>query len=139
MPTARFSACNAVPAGSTFVGPVTAEAGFNEARAQQAVEPGNYTLKVGAQPQAAAWFSVNVPGEESDLTRTAKEEIDAVLGPEAVLPVGATTDLNEVMRGHISQPWELFPVLMVVLLLVLAVENLLANKFYRREPAGPPA
>ena len=80
-----------------------------------------------------------MPGDESDLARTAPEEIEAVLGTEAVLPVGATTDLNEVMRGHISQPWELFPVLMVLLLLVLAVENLLANNFYRREPAEPPA
>jgi hypothetical protein len=119
----------------TFVGPVTAEAHFNEARAQPAAEPGNYTLVDEAgELTAVSQFSVNLPGEESDLSRTAVSEIDAVLGHDAVLAVEARTDLQEAMRGHISNPWELFPVLMVALLLVLAVENLLANRFYRREP-----
>jgi len=43
-------------------------------------------------------------------------------------------DLSEALQNHWSQPVELLPTLMILLLLVLAVENLLANKFYRREP-----
>ena len=31
---------------------------------------------------------------------------------------------------------ELFPLLMVLLLFVLALENLLANKFYKKEATG---
>jgi hypothetical protein len=120
--------------GPAFVTPATAEANFNQARVQQAGEPGNYYLQIGeAQPEKVSRFSINLPAEESDLSRTAKAEIEAVLGHEAVLSLEARTDLNEAMRGHISQPLELFPILMVILLVVLAVENLLANRFYRRE------
>jgi hypothetical protein len=115
---------------ATFVTNVTAEAHFNEARAQQAAEPGNYKL---GDDGGVARFSVNLPAAESDLSRTPVSQIEAVLGHDAVLAVEARTDLQEAMRGHISNPWELFPVLMVVLLVVLAVENLLANRFYRRE------
>jgi hypothetical protein len=43
--------------------------------------------------------------------------------------------LREALQGHWSQPVELFPWLMILLLLVLAVENLLANRFYRQAPA----
>jgi hypothetical protein len=39
------------------------------------------------------------------------------------------------LAGHWNEPLELFPYLMVLLLFVLALENLLANKFYRREDA----
>jgi hypothetical protein len=119
-----------------FVGPVTAEANANEARVQQTADPGNYTLLDESADRTVSWFSVNLPAEESDLSRTALSEIEAVLGHEAVLAVDTRTDLQEAMRGHISKPWELFPVLMVLLLIVLAVENLLANRFYRREPKG---
>jgi hypothetical protein len=36
------------------------------------------------------------------------------------------------MEGQFKQPVELFPWLMLLLLVALAVENWLANKFYRR-------
>ena len=41
--------------------------------------------------------------------------------------------IHEALSGHWSEPMELFPWLMVALLLLLAVENLLANKFYKRD------
>ncbi|HYV34659.1 MAG TPA: hypothetical protein VE988_03080, partial [Gemmataceae bacterium] len=110
----------------------TVEEGQNEARIPQAAEPGNYTLRAG-DTDPVAWFSVNLPPEESDLTKVPKMEIEAVLGPDAVLTIEGRTDLKEVMRGHVSRPVELMPILMLVLLVLLALENLLANKFYRRE------
>ena len=45
-------------------------------------------------------------------------------------------DLDEILSGRFTQPIELFPFLMILLLLVLAGENLLANKFYRRKRAA---
>jgi len=42
--------------------------------------------------------------------------------------------LNEALQNHWSQPIELMPLLMIVILLVLSVACLLANKFYRHEP-----
>jgi hypothetical protein len=99
----------------------------------QAVTPGNYKL-FGADERPAAWFSVNAPAGESQLARVPPEQIEALLGAGAVLPVGRSMSLRDALQGHWGQPVELFPWLMVFLLLVLAVENLLANKFYRREP-----
>jgi hypothetical protein len=124
--------------GSGRIAVVTVEAGQNETQVAQAVEPGNYTLRLEDDGTAIAWFSVNLPAEESDLTRVDKEAIEAVLGPDAVLPVEARTDLQEAMQGHISKPLELLPYFMIALLFVLALENLLANKFYRREPETAP-
>ena len=44
-----------------------------------------------------------------------------------------TTNLHDIMQGQWSEPVEMFPSLMVAILLMLALENLLANRFYKRE------
>jgi hypothetical protein len=97
----------------------------------QAVTPGNYSL-VGEDGKRISSFSVNLPPEESQLARIAPERLEELLGPGAVLAVGHGTSLHEALRGHWKQPLELFPWLMILVLLALAVENLLANRFYRR-------
>ena len=48
-------------------------------------------------------------------------------------PLGPKASLKDAIQDRWSQPVELFPWLMLLLLLVLAVENLLANRFYRQE------
>jgi hypothetical protein len=111
--------------------------GENEVRVPQAVVPGNYRLydpSVGDSEKAVpvAAFSVNVPPEESQLERVPVEQIEALLGPNSVLTVERGVPLPDAIQGHWLQPLELFPWLMILVLLVLAVENLLANKFYRR-------
>jgi hypothetical protein len=98
----------------------------------QPVMPGNYSL-VGDDGKWISSFSVNLPPEESQLARIAPERIEELLGPGGVLSVGHGTSLREALQGHWKQPLELFPWLMIVVLLALAVENLLANRFYRRE------
>jgi hypothetical protein len=102
----------------------------------QAVVPGNFTVRDG-NGRAVAGFSVNVRSEESQLTRDPDtvKKIETLLGQNTVLPVGHATSLRTALQGHWRQPLELFPWLMICLLLTLAFENLLANKFYRR-PAG---
>jgi hypothetical protein len=67
------------------------------------------------------------------LTRLPVEQIETLLGAGAVLPVGRETSLRDALQGHWNQPVELFPWLMILVLLALAVENLLSNKFYRRQ------
>src|SRR5439155_25515902 len=98
----------------------------------QAITPGNYTL-VGDDGKWTSSFSINPPPEESQLARIAPERIEELFAAGAVLPVGHGTNLREALQGHWKQPLELFPWLMIVVLLALAVENLLANRFYRRE------
>jgi hypothetical protein len=98
---------------------------------------GNYTVS-GTNPEkqetiAIHKFSINVPGEESDLTRVPIDEIEAVLGKDSLVPQDRNTSLADTLNWN--EPMELFPWLMIGLLFLLALENLLANKFYRQEPA----
>ena len=60
-------------------------------------------------------------------------DIEAVLGAGCVLPVQRQAAIQDILKDTWNEPVELFPPLMVLLLVILAVENLLANKFYRRE------
>jgi Aerotolerance regulator N-terminal len=111
---------------------VPAAEGQNTLTLPKAVAPGNYTVD-GPDGKRVAAFSVNLPPDECVLTRVPAAEIEALFGPGAVVPVERRGSLREALQGHWSQPVELFPVLMIALLLALAIENLLANKFYRRE------
>jgi hypothetical protein len=55
------------------------------------------------------------------------------------LPLDRKASLSGALESHWNQPVELLPWLMMLVLLVLALENLLANKFYRTEkPAAEP-
>jgi hypothetical protein len=99
----------------------------------QAVTPGNYTL-LGGDGRRTTAFSMNVPPGEAVLARVPVEAIEGLLGEGAVVPVGHSTSLRDAMQGRWGQPLELFPWLMLALLVFLAVENLLANRFYRRAP-----
>ncbi len=104
-------------------------------RFRQVEGPGNYSLLEGgeANPKPVAGFSVNVASEESDLTRVPIRDIESLFGADAVIPVDRKADIRSVFSNHWNEPIELFPLFMVALLLILAVENLLANKFYRRD------
>jgi hypothetical protein len=131
--TARFSTCTMKGPGLSATEAIVPRPEKQaELTLTQAVTPGNYRL-VADDGKWISSFSVNMPPEESQLTRVAPERIEELLGPGAILPVGHGTSLREALQGHWKQPLELFPWLMIVVLLVLAVENLLANRFYRRE------
>ncbi|HXG12789.1 MAG TPA: hypothetical protein VNK04_23725, partial [Gemmataceae bacterium] len=110
--------------------------GQNTVSITQAVMPGAFTL-YDSKGTRVACFAVNVRPEESQLApQVPPDQIESLLGAGSVLPVGRGGSLREALQGRWLQPWELFPWLMILLLLALAVENLLANKFYRK-PAQP--
>jgi hypothetical protein len=98
------------------------------------MSPGNFQLLDSSGGQVAA-FSLNARSEESQLGRVPVEQIEALLGKDAVLSIGRNDSLPSKLQGRFHQPVELFPWLMILLLLALAVENLLANRFYRRPAA----
>jgi hypothetical protein len=79
-------------------------------------------------------FSVNIPGTESDLSRLSAENIADALGAKALIPLDQRSSMRDVMPDYWNEPMELFPWLMLLLLLLFALENLLANRFYKREP-----
>jgi hypothetical protein len=79
-----------------------------------------------------ARFSINVRPEECQLARVPPERVEEYLGRESVISLDRAANLNVAVQGRYKQPIELLPLLMLLLLVVLAVENLLANRFYRR-------
>jgi hypothetical protein len=114
--------------------------GENELRITQAVQPGNYAVFDPTTEKRIASFSINAPPEETQLDRVPVDQIEALLGAGSVLAVERGSTLSDAVQSHWLQPLELFPWLMIVVLLVLAVENLLANKFYKRQtPEEAPA
>ncbi|VTS08932.1 BatA domain-containing protein [Tuwongella immobilis] len=97
---------------------------------------GNF-LVMQENRQALDGFSLNIDSEESLLERVEVANLEAVLGPDCVLPTGQAVDLRSMLDGRFNQPIDLFPWLMILLLLILAVENFLANRFYRRPSVAP--
>jgi hypothetical protein len=102
----------------------------------QALVPGNYAVR-DSKKRIVAGCSLNIRPEESVLERVPAEEIESVLGKETLLQMGRTTSMKDALTGMQPPPLELLPWLMMAVLIVLTVESLLANRFYRR--AAPDA
>jgi hypothetical protein len=105
--------------------------------------PGNFTLQDREAKKAVAGFSVNLPAEESDLSRVPEAELEQFAGPGSIIAAGRHVELRKALGERWNEPIDVFPWLMVLLLFVLALENLLANKFYGQsdvaQAAGKPA
>jgi hypothetical protein len=123
--------------GYTIRGPgapraVSVEPKQNVLLLRQATAPGNYAVEDQDHNLVAA-FSVNLPAEECDLTRVPAAQIEALFGRGAVVPAQEGGLLGESLHGHLEQPFELLPLVLLLLLMLLAAENLLANLFYKRD------
>ena len=105
---------------------------------------GNYEIlsdPSDKKPELKPWndgFSINPPSDESNLERVEKEQIETLLGPDSVTSADKERKLKDILSGKFSSPVELFPFLMIFLLLFMAVENLLANRFYKQPKAPLP-
>jgi hypothetical protein len=99
---------------------------------EKTTSAGHFTV----QSEDGKWtdgFSLSVPVEESNLERVPPEGIQELFGAESIFPADKKLKFEDLLSGKFTQPIELFPFLMILLLLALAVENLLANKFYRKK------
>ena len=123
--------------GPDLIETLAADPQANELSVKEAKLPGSYTVTghvaAGQPGTPLGSFSVNLPPEENDLTRVPAAEVEALLGNGTIVTAERGANLRELLKGQWSEPLELFPYLMALLLFVLALENLLANKFYRRE------
>lgn len=102
---------------------------------EKSVAAGSFTLSA----EDGKWtegFSLNVPVEESNLERVPPESIQELFGAETMFTADKKLSLTDILSGKFTQPIELFPFLMILLLLVLAMENWMGNKFYRKKRAG---
>ena len=92
---------------------------------------GNYRVRAGGQEgKLDRGFSVNLPAEITRLDRAAADKIVKALG-EKRTRVARTREEIEVRVGLARMGRELFPWLILAVALVLAAEQLLANRFYR--------
>jgi len=93
--------------------------------------PGNYYLQGNLDgAQINRGFSANLRQRETDLTRASKDAVDLVLGTDRYQ---IATDQSEIemKQGTARKGQEFFPLLMLLALVVMGVENLLSNRFYK--------
>jgi len=93
-------------------------------------QPGNYRLKGFRDAPVSRGFAVNLPAEREDLTRIPRADLDQRLGADryrfAATRDEIDRDVGEARRGR-----EFFPLLMIGLAVILGLEQLLANRFYK--------
>ena len=77
-------------------------------------------------------FSLNVPADESTLVKVPVEGIEDLTGKNSVVPVDRNLSLWDALSRTFNQPIDLFPWLLIAVLLLLALEGLIANRFYRK-------
>jgi hypothetical protein len=93
--------------------------------------PGNYRVLAGGQKGALKrGFSVNLPPGTSRLERAEPEQIAAALGKDRVR-FARERDEIEVSVGLGRVGREIFPWMIGVLMVILAGEHVVANRFYK--------
>ncbi|MCS6975475.1 MAG: BatA domain-containing protein [Gemmatales bacterium] len=120
-------------------GPETAVGEIRPGQSQlvitEAQRPGNYRVAIGDSWQRH--FSVNLPALETVLAqqRPSVADLEGLLGANTVFQADQAPELSELTRDKLGQrpSVELLPWLMVAVLLVLALEGFVANRFYRQE------
>jgi hypothetical protein len=111
-------------------------AGQHDLSIATADAPGNYRVRAGGeQDKLDRGFSVNLPPEISRLERVETLELVKALGAERTR-AARTRDEIELRVGVGRLGHELFPALILAVALVLAAEQLLANRFYESVGTG---
>jgi hypothetical protein len=98
-------------------------------------EVGLWTVKAIAADNKTTTmgFSVNPPLAESKFAELQKSDLDTIFGKDGyLLAEDAQTHVN--VEGIRRYGYEIFPWLMFVILLVVTLENFLANTFYKEAP-----
>jgi len=93
--------------------------------------PGHYRLKgIFNDEVMLRGFSANLDLAATDLTRIGLDELDAFLGHERYQ---LARKKNEILRqqGTTRRGMEFYPLLMLMMMVVLAVEYLMSNRFYK--------
>lgn len=94
-------------------------------------EPGNYRIQAGGGRQEVdLGFSVNLPASVSQLDRVGQDDLEAIFGETPFRLARSRDEIDRsVSAARVGR--ELFPYLIVILVLVLGCEQTLANRFYQ--------
>jgi hypothetical protein len=98
---------------------------------------GTYRLKGDWNGPVTRGFSVNLPAAASRLQRTTAQRLDEMLGSARYQ---LARDRSEIQReqGQQRAGREFYPILLVILAIILILEQLLANRFYRETDTSAP-
>ncbi len=94
---------------------------------------GNFVLRT----EDKSWregFSLNAPGDESNLAKVPPEAITDVCGPKSIIPAEKNLKLRDVIEASTDHPIDLTPWLLIGVLLLFTFEGVFANRFYRARP-----
>ncbi len=93
--------------------------------------PGNYRLKGELDGPVLRGFSVNLPAGATDLQRIESEQLNALLGDDRY-QLGRDREEIRRQQGATRMGQEFYPILALMLGLFLALETIMANRFYRK-------
>lgn len=94
--------------------------------------PGTYRLRGNAAGPVVRGFSSNLPASATDLTRVPAGELDALLGKDRYQLARSREEIHRVV-GQQRVGQEMYPYVILLLAAALALEQVLANRFYRGE------
>jgi Aerotolerance regulator N-terminal len=106
---------------------------FLEIPAPSVVGPWTVKATMADNQVKTLGFSVNSPKSESDFSPLQKPDLDTIFGKDGYLLAedAASHKENEKLKRF---GYELFPWLMFLILMVVTLENFLANTFYKEVP-----
>jgi hypothetical protein len=111
---------------------------FLEVSAPPDLGPWTVIAKTADNRQTTMGFSVNVPRGESQFETLEKRDLDAIFGKDGYRLAEDAGGLNEAI-GLARFGYEVFPWLMFLILMIVTLENFLANTFYKETPRAQTA
>lgn len=95
--------------------------------------PGHYEVTDATTRETVGAFSINPPSEESDLARLTHSDLDDRLGKDRYQLADSLEQLKDnINAADLGQ--EIFPLLLVLVVVLFCGEHLVANRFYESTP-----
>lgn len=114
--------------------PQEVRAGDNSVVISFTERPGAYRMRGDRGGPVSRGFAVNLAARSTDLQRLPREQLDELFGKDRYKLARSRKDIQrEVGESRVGR--EFYPYLLAMLALVLALEHLLANRFYQRQSA----
>ena len=88
--------------------------------------------------QTQLGFSLNPPRSESQFAPLETKDLDAIFGKDGYALAEDATALKK-YQDYVRVGNELFPWLMMLILIIVTLENILANTFYKESARPTPA
>jgi hypothetical protein len=95
------------------------------------LNPGEFRLRIKDGPWEER-YSLSVPADESVLEKVPEEAFEPLFGKGRIAMLGRDEKLTDVPIAKFDEPVELFPWLLIGVLVLFALEGLFANRFYKK-------